>query len=96
MPVAPATTRKFRVFWYETKSLRSVINPGRPPRPLPKTKPTRHMTFHVDARSNAIARSKAREYVRKRLGPRRQLLSVNFTSRTDELIIYTGEKQERT
>ncbi len=96
MPVAPATTRKFRVFWYETKTPRHVLSAGQPPRPLPRHKPTRLETFYVQARSLDTARKKAREYVKKRLGPRRMLLSVNFTARRDELIIYTAEKKERT
>lgn len=87
--------RKFRVLWYEAKAARSLINPDRSAVRLVKQKPSRVATFHVDARTVDSARNQARDYVKKRLTPRQVLLSVNFTTRPNEIIIYTGEKQER-
>lgn len=95
MTVTAATMRDFRVLWYEAKSARLVFRGGLP-QPAPKAKPTRQATFTVRARTQDGARRLAKDYVLKRLGPRRKLLSVNFAARPDELIVYTGEKQAPT
>lgn len=93
MTVTAATTRDFRVLWYEAKGARTLFRGGKA-QPMPKPKPTRLAVFTVKARTHDRARRLAKEHVLKRLGSMRKLLSVNFTARPDELIVYTGEKQE--
>ena len=94
MTVSAATVHEYRVLWYETKAARSVINSGSPARPLPRAKPTRREVFHVRARTVDTARALARDYVKKRLNARQQLLAVNFTAKAFEIIVYTSEKKE--
>lgn len=93
MTVTAATKRDFRVLWYEAKGARTLFRGGKA-QPLPKQKPTRLAVFTVTARTRDKARRLAKEHVLKRIGPMRKLLSVNFTTRPDELLVYTGEKQE--
>lgn len=97
-PIQAATSRKFRVFWYETVQPQVFIGKKPLPEaprgvPLPrKQKAKRIATFEVEARTLDRARVVAREYVRKRLEPTHQVLAVNFTQRPHELVVYSTER----
>lgn len=76
------------MLWYEAKGARHILSGG-VTRALPRPKAERKAVFEVEARTLDTARAKARDYVRRRGA---QPLAVNFTQRTDELIVYTKEK----
>ena len=76
------------MLWYEARGPVHVLGPSGP-RSIPRQKATRKAVFEVEARTLDTARVQARDYVRRRGG---ELLSVNFTTRPNELIVYTKEK----
>lgn len=86
VPRLPATKREFTVLWYEVKHARSVFRDGAS-RPVP-SRAKRKVTFTVEARTLDTARKLAQDHVRDR-GV--EVLSVNFTQRPNELIIYSKE-----
>ena len=85
--IQPARVQTFTVLWYEVRHARAVINPGSETRAFPPTAKKR-VTFMVEARTLDAARELARDHVRHR-GV--EVLSVNFTQRRNELIIYSKE-----
>jgi len=88
--ITAATARKFRVLWYEAAEARHLFDASTGlRRRLPGQKAKRKSVFEVEARTLDHARRLAREHVARR-GAR--LLSVNFTQRPDELIVYTREQ----
>jgi hypothetical protein len=86
--IAPAHARVFKVLWYEVRNARAIINPGRAPVELPKATAKRRKILEVKARTLDAARRLAREAVRRQ-GV--EVLAVNFTTRPNELVVYSKE-----
>ena len=94
MAVSAAQLRDYKVVWFEVQKARTIYSAGQQML-VPAPSPKRRATFTVTARTVDTARRGAREHVQKRLRPNETLHSVNFTTRANELVIYTGETKEQ-